>query len=117
MSPKADLVFRTFLFGVLLSAISIGCGSGKGLNNYEKVKNGMTEAEIDALLGPGEVQSDLNVDVESKSISIPIVGNVSTPELKTSARVKKWKSATKVVTISFQDGKAVSKTIADVTAD
>jgi hypothetical protein len=115
MPTKADSIWRILLLSVFLSAISIGCGSGN-LNNYEKVKDGMTESEVDALLGHGEVQSDVNVDVPSKSISIPIAGNIATPSLKTSGRIKKWESAVKTVTVAFQDGKVVSKAMTDVAA-
>lgn len=115
MPAKAAQFWRILLLSVFLTAISIGCGSAN-LNNYEKVKDGMTESEVDALLGHGDIQSDVNVDVPSKSINIPMAGNIATPSLKTSARIKKWESAAKTVTVSFQDGKVVSKTMTDVAA-
>jgi hypothetical protein len=114
MSRKTAVVWRSFCIGVCLGLISVGCGSGAGLSNYEKVKEGMTESEVEALLGPGELQTDFNLDVPSKSISLPI-GNITTPEVKSSTRLKKWKSGTKVVKITFQDGKVITKAMADET--
>jgi hypothetical protein len=115
MSRKTAALWRSFQIGACLCLIAIGCGPGAGLSNYEKVKNGMTESEVDALLGKGELQSGFSIDVPSKSISIPIGGDITTPAFKSSARLKKWNSGTKVVKIGFQDGKVITKSMSDET--
>jgi hypothetical protein len=115
MSQKPAVLRRSFYIGACLCLISIGCGPGAGLSNYEKVKDGMTESEVDALLGKGELQSEFSIDVPSKSISIPIGGNITTPAFKSSDRSKKWKSGTKVVKVGFSDGKVITKSISDET--
>jgi hypothetical protein len=113
MSRKTAVFWRLSCIGASLCILSFGCDSGQSLSNYDHVKEGMTESEVDALLGKGETESDFSVNIPSKSISVPIGGKITTPEVQSSARSKRWKSGKKVVKISFQDGKVVSKTMMD----
>lgn len=111
MARSLGLILPCLLMSACLCLSATGCGSGP--NNFDKVKEGMTESEVDALLGKGETQADVSLDVPSKSITLPIGGSVVTPALNSSSRVKKWKSGSKVVSVAFQDAKVVSKATTD----
>ena len=85
---------RTVLCGLLLSGLLVmglaGCASKVTSENFEKVKTDMTLAEVEGILGKGELQ----------------VGAGGTlGGLAGSGEVYKWTDGEKVITITFVNGK------------
>ncbi len=93
------------LFAVVgLCALLCGCGSKINKGNYDKVKTGMSEQEVQAILGPGEEQA-------STAVSTPGVsaGGISVPGMSMSGSNKVWKDGAKAITITFINGKVTAK--------
>jgi hypothetical protein len=97
---------------VLFAALSLGlpgCGGGKITKaNADKIKNGMTEKEVTDILGP---------PTESADASLPDMGAMpggdvaGMPKMPKGAKQAVWKSGSKVIAVSFVDGKVMSKTV------
>lgn len=133
MRDKSVAVGR-LLIVTLLSAIVAGCGSGANMSNreetknpdhelpfgadlaravsidsYEKIKEGMTETEVEAILGKGKEQASSSVNIPNQSINVPGGGNVSVAGMSSSAKVVNWQDGFKIITVMFSDGKVMSK--------
>ena len=91
-------------FIVVLCLFITGCGSKVNKGNYDKINNGMTEKEVEAILGTGEEQSSAGVNVPSKSI-----GGVNVPGMSMSGKSKVWKDGMKIITIIFINDKVQGK--------
>jgi hypothetical protein len=91
------------LLGLLLTVLP-GCGSKVSKSNYDKVKEGMTETQVEAILGKGKEQASSDVSVPGMS-----AGGVSVPGMSASAKVLVWEDGGKIISISFMNGKVVSK--------
>ena len=87
------------LAGLLVAAFAVtllvGCGGGISLENYDRIKNGMTKAEVEGILGKGEKQASAGLSIGN------LTGN---------AEAYVWKSGDKQITVNFVDGKVVLKT-------
>lgn len=81
-------------FIVVSCLIITGCASKVNRANYDKINTGMTEKEVEGVLGKGEEQASAGVDAGIMSMS---------------GKVKVWKGGTKVITITFIDGKVAAK--------
>jgi len=101
---------RCFSVVVILVLFTSGCGSKLNTSNYERVRTGMTLAEVEAILGKGSEDAESQVSVPSQSISIPGVGSASIAGMSTSAKVVSWKDGNRVIAVTLMDGKVASKT-------
>ena len=95
MTGKAMLVVT--LAGVLVGAAMVGCRSpGVSKDNYERVRMGMTLAEVEKILGPG-------------------TGGPATAgrlrHMGGRGAVHFWQDGEKKIVVIFQDGKAIDKII------
>ena len=81
-----------------LSIFLVSCsGSGKlNKDNYDKISNGMSVSQVESILGKGESQASSSVDLGEYG------GNVS-------SEVMTWQSGTKVISITFSNGKVMAK--------
>lgn len=82
---------------------------GISMDSYEKIKEGMTETEVEAILGKGKEQASSSVNIPSQSINVPGGGNVSVAGMSSSAKVVNWQNGFKIITVMFSDGKVMSK--------
>jgi len=86
--------------------ILAACSQSKlTMANYEKVATGMSQQDVEAILGAGKEQASSSVAVPGVS-----VGGVSVPGTNTSAKVLTWQEGQKIVTVTFVNGKVMSKT-------
>jgi len=82
------------------------CGQSKlTMANYEKVATGMSQQDVEAILGPGKEQASTAVAVPGAS-----GGGVTVPSTTTSAKVLSWQEGRKIVSVTFVNGKVMSKT-------
>jgi hypothetical protein len=109
MSRSETVRFVAILCAAACFLSVAGCGSGISKTNYDKINNGMTEAEVESILGKGEEQAAAGVNVPSQSLTIPGGVNVSVPGISSSVKVKKWQDGGKSITITFSDGKVMAK--------
>ena len=97
----------------------VACSKSK-LNaaNYAKVNNGMSQAEVEAILGPGSVQASSSVSVPSVVIATPAPGTAAVPgamvsmgaSTDTNAKTVMWQEGQKVITITLINDKVIAKT-------
>ena len=89
---------RIVLCGLLLSGLMLisvaGCASKVTQENYDKIENGMTLAQVQAILGKGELQT-------GASGAIGGLGG--------SAKMYKWVDGDKTITITFVNDKVTTK--------
>jgi hypothetical protein len=89
------------LVALVMCVAIVGCGGSRlSKSNYDKIKTGMTEAEVDAILGPGD--TDTSIDVADAS-----VGGINVPGM--SAANKTWKDGERSIHIGFMNGKVQTK--------
>jgi len=87
-----------------LTIFITGCGSDVTQSNYDKVQTGMTQDQVEGILGKGEEQASSAVSVPGMS-----AGGVSVPGMSTSAKVVSWQDGSKMITVTFQDGEVIGK--------
>jgi outer membrane protein assembly factor BamE (lipoprotein component of BamABCDE complex) len=79
------------VFCLVISLTLISCAGSKiSQANFEKIKTGMTLAQVTAILGE---------PTESSSVDVAVV----------SGTVSKWKAGDVTITIQFVNGKVVAK--------
>ncbi len=88
---KNILYFVTVIITIFLTSY---CGNNK--DNYDKISNDISISQVESILGKGESQASTNMDLGEYG------GNVS-------SEVMTWQSGTKVVTITFSNGKVIAK--------
>ena len=91
---KKRYVVSGVLLLALVSMTVMGCGSKVSKENYEKIKDGMSLADVEKLLGEGEVQGGA-------------AGAIA--NLGGSAKMYKWTDGDKVITITFVNDKVSLK--------
>lgn len=86
----------TLLSVGLLAAVVLlaGCGTKVTRSNYEKITTGMTLAEVEAILGPGEKEAS----------AAGAIGDVAG-----STAIYKWTDGDKTITITFINDKVTNK--------
>ena len=86
----------------LLLATAAGCGGGVSQSSYDKVTTGMTQAQVEAILGTGKEQT-------SSSMATPpmAVGGMSVPGMST--KTLTWQDGSKSITVVFKDDKVFTK--------
>ena len=109
-------MFQRFftIFGLALLLLTLtGCGSKISKSNYDKIKDGMTLAEVEETLGKGSEQASSNTGgpVEVPGMS---AGGVSVPGQtvnmpKMSGKAMVWQEGGKVISITFINDKAMGK--------
>lgn len=72
------------------------CSGKINSENYEKISAGMSKSKVESILGKGESNASSNFDLGQYG------GNISS-ELMT------WQSGGKVISITFSNGKVMSK--------
>jgi hypothetical protein len=92
MTGKRALV-GLLMFGLMATMLA-GCGSKVSKDNYEKVKAGMTLAEVEGILGKGTEKAGVG----------GALGN-----LAGSAKVVEWKDGDKSITATFLNDKMTTK--------
>ena len=97
MRYSASLQFVAILCAAACFLSFAGCGKGISKNNYDKVNNGMTEAEVESILGKGEEQASAGVNVPSQSLTIPGGVNVSVPGIPHRSRLRSGRTAARVL--------------------
>ena len=90
---KVMTIFGAILFA---SVILTSCGGNLNKDNYEKISDGMSVSQVESILGKGESQASSNVDLGEYG------GNIS-------SEVMTWQSGTKVISITFSNGKVMAK--------
>ena len=82
-----------------------GCKDKITSSNYDSIrtdsKAGMTLQEVEGILGPGDKQEVTGVNIGS--------GGVASGSTASSQLTFVWKKNGKEISVTFQDGKAVSK--------
>ncbi len=89
---KNILYFVTVIITIFLTS----CFGKLNKDNYDKISNDMSISQVESILGKGESQASTNMDLGEYG------GNVS-------SEVMTWQSCTKVVTITFSNGKVIAK--------
>jgi hypothetical protein len=87
-------LLKTLIFSVSIFLVS--CSGNLNKDNYEKISNGMSVSQVESILGKGESQASSNVDLGEYG------GNIS-------SEVMTWQSGTKVISITFSNGKVMAK--------
>lgn len=91
------------------------CGGRKvSKSNYDKINTGMTEAEVEAILGPGDEQASMGVEIPDMTVGGGTVDGVKIPEVKAqgmkmTGKQKVWKAGTRIITVQFLNGKVSVK--------
>jgi len=90
------------LFGLLLLA---GCG-GSGISkvNYDRVKEGMTLQEVEAILGKGMEQASSNISVPGIAVE-----GFSVSGMSMSGKSLVWQKGTKTISVMIMNEKVISK--------
>jgi len=89
---------RTLLKSAIisLSIFLVSCSGKLNKDNYDKISNGMSVSQVESILGKGESQASSSVDLGEYG------GNIS-------SEVMTWQSGTKVISITFSNGKVMAK--------
>jgi hypothetical protein len=95
-----------FAAAAIFSLASCG-GSKINKANFDKIKPGMTESEVEGILGKGEEKASVGGGMPGPGVQVPAAPNIggmlpmALPNLKT----KVWQDGSKTITIIFVDGK------------
>ena len=81
---------------ISLSIFIVSCSGKLNKDNYDKISNGMSVSQVESILGNGQSQASSSVDLGEYG------GNVS-------SEVMTWQSGTKVISITFSNGKVMAK--------
>jgi hypothetical protein len=104
MTP-ARLGSRAVLLALCLALT--GCGKSKiTQENYDKITNGMTLKEVEAILGEGTSQGGDGANVAAQ-FGVDVTGGVQSSAPSTVDYV--WEKGKKSITVTFKGGKVVGK--------
>lgn len=81
---------------ISFSLFLASCSGKLNKDNYDKISNDMSVSQVESILGKGESQASSNVDLGEYG------GNIS-------SEVMTWQSGTKVISITFSNGKVMAK--------
>ena len=87
---------------LVLALAATGCGGGVSQSNYDKIQPGMTQDQVEGILGTGKEQT-------TNSMSTPgmAVGGISLPAM--SGKILTWQDGSKTITVTLKDGKVLDK--------
>jgi hypothetical protein len=95
---------RIALFFLLCCVLS-GCSKSKiTRENFDKINNGMTLAEVEAILGSGTSQS-ADGSLVAAQVGVDVSGGAPPPATVDYL----WESGKKSITVTFRQGKVVAK--------
>jgi hypothetical protein len=95
---RKPLLLGLFILLPLAMAQVAGCGGAVNMSNYEKVKDGMSQREVESILGKG---------IEAPLITAEGIGM---RDLPASAKLMAWGDGRRyAVFVAFVDGRVVSK--------
>ena len=93
------------VIGLIVSLAMSGCGRNSiTKSNYERVKEGMTLKEVEAILGAGREQASTDLSVPGMD-----VGGVSVSGMSMSGQSVMWQDGTKVISVTIMNGKVLAK--------
>lgn len=76
--------------------------------NYNKIRTGMTESQVERILGKGVEQSSSSVSVPGVSVEAP-GAHFSARGYSASAKVVTWENGMKAIIVTFSNGRVVGK--------
>ncbi|MGB2823697.1 MAG: hypothetical protein WBF17_22135 [Phycisphaerae bacterium] len=89
-------VFACLLLVGMAATMLAGCGGSKvSKGNFDKVQNGMTQAEVEKVLGEGTEEAG---------------GGGAIGGIVASGKILSWTDGEKKITVTFANGKVVAKT-------
>ena len=89
-----------FVCGIAAMALVLGgCEDKLTSENFAKITRGMTQSQVEQILGPGELQ-------DNSGMNISATGMAGVSSSKRTTYV--WKSKGAEVSVSYEDGKVVS---------
>src|SRR5438552_3144053 len=92
---------RGTLFVLVVCLLVPACKSKITKTNYDKIADGMTLKEVEAILGEGAKQSD--------GAGIPAAHGIAVAGINTRAEVYVWESGDRTITLTFRDGKVIHR--------
>ncbi|MBM4109355.1 MAG: hypothetical protein FJ255_11215 [Phycisphaerae bacterium] len=92
---------RTRIAALVLASLLAGCESKVTDENFAKVTDGMSYAQVEGLLGSGEDQTATGTGIGGAGLL--------TAETRSKRKVFVWKEGNKIITVVFDDGKVVEK--------
>lgn len=108
----SKLLLNRSLEVVAIAAVCVllsGCGRRISTANYERIAAGMTESEVEAILGKGQEQSRSEINIPGQSIDIPGVGSSTVAGVSMTGKSLVWQEGGKIVGVIFKDDKVMSK--------
>jgi hypothetical protein len=82
------------MFVMLATTLAAAGCSKVSLDNYDKVETGMTQSEVEAILGAGNVENG---------------GGASIGDISLSGKILSWGSGKQQIKVTFANGKVISK--------
>ena len=99
---------RTLLVLLVVGALTCGCGSKISEANYYRVQHGMTEDDVDDLLGPPqEDQVQMTTSPPATEPADPSVVMVRGPT--TLRKIKIWTRGRLTIRVAFENGVVVTR--------
>ena len=102
---------RLFIAGVLAAgaAALAGCGSKVSEANYFKVHHGMTEADVDELLGPPHTEEVAAAAATMPATAPATIPATTRPAAERNRKVKSWTRRRLTIRVVFDDGLVVGR--------
>ncbi len=95
------MIRNTFLAALVLPLLLlVSCEKKVTLDNYSILKEGMTQAEVETILGKGELQVNSGASISGAGV----LGGATQNSLDTYT----WREGTKEISVTFKDGKVAS---------
>lgn len=94
----------------LALAMCVGCGSKITKSNYDKIQTGMSQSQVESILGKGSEQASIDVPSFEANIDIPGLssrGSVRASSLSTKGVI--WQDGQKGIAITFINDKVAKK--------
>ena len=85
-----------YTISITITLFLSSCSVKLNKDNYDKISNNMSISQVESILGKGESQASSNVDLGEYG------GNIS-------SEVMTWQTGTKVISITFSNGKVMAK--------
>jgi major membrane immunogen (membrane-anchored lipoprotein) len=104
MMPSSSARVASLAVLFVLCFVLTGCGKSKVTKeNFDKITNDMTLAQVEAILGEGDKQGDAaNMAAQ---VGVDVTGGAGSPATTDYA----WESGQKSITVTFKGGKVISK--------
>ena len=108
--PTTRLAPALTLLAALLAAAA--CSGKINAENYDKIIPGMSQKDVEAILGPGN-------EAGSTSMAVPAVptmpgvtmppGLIGAPGTNVTTKVLTWRNGSRVITVTFVNDREISK--------